>query len=86
MTILVQNNLEAFQKGDVIVLGCKPQMVRDILAEKGVKEALKGKLLVSICAGLRIESMQEWVDSSTKVVRAMPNTPSKVRARDGEAV
>lgn len=81
MTILVQNNLEAFQKGDVIVLGCKPQMVRDILAEKGVKEALKGKLLVSICAGLTIETMKQWVDPSTKVVRAMPNTPSKVRSQ-----
>lgn len=79
LTILVQNNLEAFKRGDVVVLGCKPNLVKDILGEDGVREALKGKLLVSICAGLRIETMRGWVDESTKVVRAMPNTPSKVR-------
>lgn len=79
--ILTSNNLLAAQKGDVILLGCKPNMVQDILAEDGIVEALKGKMLVSICAGLRIEQMEAWVDKSTTVVRAMPNTPSKVSSR-----
>lgn len=76
--ILVSDNLKASKEADVIVLACKPNMVQDILAEDGIKQALKGKLVVSICAGLRIQQMKEWVDSSTKVVRAMPNTPCKV--------
>lgn len=77
--ILVSNNLAAAEQADVVLLACKPQMVEDILAEQGMKEALKGKLLVSICAGLRIEQITQWVDASTKIVRAMPNTPSKIR-------
>lgn len=76
--VLVGENVKAAKEADVILLACKPNMVQDILAEDGMKEALKGKLVVSICAGLRIQQMRDWVDSDTKVVRAMPNTPSKV--------
>lgn len=77
--VLVANNLTAAKNADVVVLACKPQIVEDILVEEGLREALQGKLLVSICAGLRIKQMQQWVDKNTKVVRAMPNTPSKIR-------
>lgn len=72
-------NVQAARDADVILLGCKPQMVQDIIAEEGIKEALDGKLVISICAGLRISQMTEWVTPKTKVVRAMPNTPCKIR-------
>lgn len=78
LEICVSDNVRAVSEADVVMLGCKPQMAEDILNQQGLREALKGKLLVSICAGLRIEQMEAWVDDSTKVVRAMPNTPSKV--------
>lgn len=42
-------------------------------------EALEGKLLISILAGVTIRQLAGWVPSSTRVVRAMPNTPCKVR-------
>ncbi|KAK0557217.1 delta 1-pyrroline-5-carboxylate reductase [Tilletia horrida] len=75
------SNLRAAREADVVLLCCKPHMAKDILAEEGMREALKGKLIVSICAGLRIAQIEEWVDvrAGTKVVRAMPNTPSKIR-------
>lgn len=44
-----------------------------------MKEALDGKLLISILAGVTIKQMKQLVLPSTKVVRAMPNTPCKVR-------
>ncbi|KAJ1602247.1 hypothetical protein NDA14_003350 [Ustilago hordei] len=72
-------NVQAARDADVILLGCKPQMVQDIITEEGIKEALDGKLVISICAGLRISQMTEWVTPKTKVVRAMPNTPCKIR-------
>lgn len=53
-------------------------MVKLILAEEGMSEALEGKLLISICAGVTMSQLKSWVPSSTIVVRAMPNTPSKV--------
>lgn len=42
-------------------------------------EALEGKLLISIQAGVTIRQLTEWVSPSTRVVRAMPNTPCRVR-------
>lgn len=45
-----------------------------------MKEALEGKLLISILAGVTIAQLQAMVGASTKVVRAMPNTPCKVRS------
>lgn len=43
-----------------------------------MKEALSGKLLISILAGVTVKQLTGLVDPSTKVVRAMPNTPCKV--------
>ena len=40
--------------------------------------ALHEKLLISILAGVTITRLRNWVTHETKVIRAMPNTPSKV--------
>lgn len=85
---IVQNdNVNACTEGDVILLGCKPYMVNDILAVQGMKEALKGKLLVSICAGVPVEQIQRAIygeaepgkEYDCRVVRAMPNTASAIK-------
>ena len=60
------------------VSSCKPQMAESILSEQGMREALDGKLVISILAGLTIASLRAMVPESTRVVRAMPNTPCKV--------
>lgn len=65
--------------GDTLC-SCKPQIANTILSEPGMKEALEGKLLISILAGVTILQLQGMVLPSTKVVRAMPNTPCKVRS------
>jgi pyrroline-5-carboxylate reductase len=57
----------------------KPELAHTIIGEPGMQEALAGKLLISILAGVKIQQMTEWVLPSTKVVRAMPNTPCKVK-------
>lgn len=49
-----------------------------ILTEPGMPEALEGKLLISILAGVTIVQLQSFIKPETRVVRAMPNTPCKV--------
>lgn len=44
-----------------------------------MKEALGDKLLISILAGVTIGQLKPMVLPTTRVVRAMPNTPCKVR-------
>ena len=63
-------------------ISCKPQIAQVILSEPGMQEALAGKLLISILAGVTIPQLQSLVLPSTKVIRAMPNTPCKVRDKD----
>jgi pyrroline-5-carboxylate reductase len=57
---------------------CKPQLAHTILGEQGMWDALDGKLLISILAGVTIHQLTDLVPPSTKVIRAMPNTPCKV--------
>lgn len=63
----------------VSLLSCKPQLAYTVLSEPGIKEALDGKLLISILAGVTMRQLTNWVLPTTRVVRAMPNTPCKVR-------
>ncbi|MCO5549568.1 hypothetical protein L7F22_003040 [Adiantum nelumboides] len=77
--VICKDNLRAAREADAVIIACKPQMVADILQQEGIKDALRNKLLCSICAGLTIKGIQAHVDKETTVVRAMPNTPSKIR-------
>jgi len=77
--IVAGENLRAVKAADVVILCCKPQLAYSILSQPGISDALDGKLLVSILAGVTISQMSRWVLPSTKVVRAMPNTPCKIR-------
>lgn len=88
--VLQDANVSAVQEADVVLLGCKPYMVEDILSESGMREALEGKLLISICAGVSVQQIDTILYGSlsqpagtgtTKslIVRAMPNTASGIR-------
>lgn len=57
--ILQNENIKGVQQADVVILGCKPYMVRDILAVEGMREALAGKLLISICAGVPVDQISD---------------------------
>ncbi|THU86439.1 pyrroline-5-carboxylate reductase [Dendrothele bispora CBS 962.96] len=72
-------NVHAAKQADVVLLCCKPQLAHSILSEPGMQEALDGKLLISILAGVTISQLTGWVLPSTTVIRAMPNTPCKIR-------
>ena len=57
---------------------CKPYQAYAIINEEGMRDALYGKLLISILAGVTIAQMRNWVTKDTRIIRAMPNTPCKV--------
>jgi len=75
--VVENGNYSAVEGAEIVLLCCKPQMCEEILNQ--VYNALKGKLLVSILAGVTMGRLRELVPSSTKVVRVMPNTASKIR-------
>ncbi|EGX52079.1 delta 1-pyrroline-5-carboxylate reductase [Orbilia oligospora] len=79
VTIIAGDNTRGAQLSDIIVLGCKPQIVSEILSVEATRDALKGKLLISICAGVTLAQLGALVDPSTRVIRVMPNTASRIR-------
>lgn len=77
--VVARQNVQSVQQADLVLLCCKPQLAQAIIGEEGMRDALVDKLLVSILAGVTISQLQSWVLPSTRVLRAMPNTPTKIR-------
>lgn len=72
---VVSSNAEATSSAGVAVLCVKPQDAATALQQADGN--LKGKLLLSIAAGLTIESLSAMAAGS-RVIRVMPNTPAMV--------
>ena len=60
---------------DVVVLAVKPQVLPAVLAE--LAPYLTGRLVVSIAAGVTLETLEEGLPDA-RVVRVMPNLPLQV--------
>jgi len=63
---------------DVVLLAVKPQHLRD--AAQRLRPRLRGRLVVSIVAGIRTADLSRWLGGHGRIVRAMPNTPALLRA------
>lgn len=71
------DNVEAAATADIILLCVKPFTVGKVLDQ--IRDALsKNQLLVSIAAGVTIESIQRRIKRNNPIVRAMPNIASTV--------
>jgi len=66
----VMKNRDAVSWADVVVLSVKPFQLRDVLRE--TYDLMSEKTLISVIAGVRIESLKR-ITGSKRVFRAMPN-------------
>ena len=74
---VVDDLIDAVTGSDIVLLAVKPQMVPGILA--GLASVLTDRqLVVSIAAGVQINTMENLLLRNIPVIRAMPNTPSLV--------
>ncbi|KAI9166726.1 delta 1-pyrroline-5-carboxylate reductase [Paramyrothecium foliicola] len=90
LKVVRNENLAAVQQAEVVLLTCKPWVVKEILSEPGMAKALHGKLLISICAGITVEQIEIALhgavsskdpeeDGRCRIVRAMCNTAALIR-------
>lgn len=84
--ILILNNLQGARAASVILLACKPQHLRTVLSEPGIAQALRGKFLISILAGVPVIQIQDVLQEfdpdppeQCTVVRVMPNAAALIR-------
>lgn len=74
------SNAEAARHGDVLVIAVKPQMVEAVAQELAGVLRDGARLVISVAAGIRTESLAAWLGGNLPVVRAMPNTPALVQS------
>lgn len=65
------SNKAVAENSDIIFLCVKPKDIDNILYE--IKELTQGKILVSITAGIKINSIEKVIGKDKAIVRVMPN-------------
>jgi pyrroline-5-carboxylate reductase len=75
--VVTADNRIAARVADIIVLCVEPQILDAVLAE--VATCLQtNPLLISVAAGYSLGRMQACLKTATRLVRAMPNTPTTI--------
>jgi len=69
------SNTEVAARSDVIVLATKPQYIAGVASEIA---PTKPELVISIAAGITLDTINDALGEGIAVVRYMPNTPSVV--------
>ncbi|WP_297635609.1 pyrroline-5-carboxylate reductase [uncultured Clostridium sp.] len=73
-----ENNKDVAKNTDIIFLAVKPYMYKEVIEE--IKEDLKGKIIVSIAAGINMSDLEKYLGDEEKIIKTMPNTPALVGA------
>ncbi len=79
------DNAEVVREAGAVVLAVKPQTIDAVmaglaeeLAKMGGKAAARGKLFISIAAGVTIARLSRGLGKRARVIRVMPNAPAMV--------
>lgn len=76
----LEDNKHAADSADVILLAVKPQVMHEVVSD--IADTINGrsKLIISIAAGVTLDSIINWLASPTAIIRVMPNTPALIQA------
>lgn len=75
--VVTADNQAAVRGADIVVLCVEPQVLDDVLAE--LAPSLQSHpLVISVAAGYPLSRIQATLTGATRLVRAMPNTPSAI--------
>lgn len=62
---------------EIIVLAVKPQQAESVL--KSISSEISNQLILSIAAGIQIDSIEKWVGGHKNIVRSMPNMCAQIQ-------
>ena len=71
------DNTRAVVDADVILLAVKPQMIAETVAQLH-GHIHESQLLISIAAGVRLDTLAQLFGAAQPIVRVMPNTPALI--------
>lgn len=72
------DNLKAIESAEVVILATKPQVMAQVVAPLASRLRERQPLVISVAAGLRVNSFEQWIGGACPIVRAMPNTPALI--------
>jgi len=73
------DNHTAVATAATVVLAVKPQLLKGVAGELAPAFADGQTLILSIAAGIRSETLAQWLGETTPIVRTMPNTPALIQ-------
>jgi pyrroline-5-carboxylate reductase len=74
---VTKDNKKAVRDANIIILAVKPQNMAEML--EGISGSIdKGKLIISIAAGISTGFIEEYLKKGARVMRVMPNTPALI--------
>ena len=59
VTIVTNENARAVERAEVVLLACRPSDLVKILEGNGIRQGLKGKLLISVVGGFTADRIRE---------------------------
>lgn len=74
------DNSALIDGADMVVLAVKPQMMETVVTPLRALAQQQRPVFVSVAAGVREASLNQWLGGGLPVVRCMPNTPALVQA------
>lgn len=75
-----QDNQTVVRHANVLVLAIKPQAAQAVIATLAPAIQARKPLVLSVMAGIRIATLEQWLGEGIAVVRCMPNLPALIRA------
>lgn len=73
---IAEGNADAARGADVVILAVKPQVMAEATASIAAAVRERGALVISIAAGITIETIDARLGGGAAIVRCMPNTPA----------
>lgn len=73
----VEDNISVVRQCKYLVLAVKPQFLPEVM-EQIKNEVKKEHVVISIAAGITIDTIKNGLSEFIRIVRAMPNTPAMV--------
>ncbi|KAL1639383.1 hypothetical protein SLS58_007964 [Diplodia intermedia] len=85
ITVVAGGNVGVVERSDAVLLSHKPYQLQQVLGAKGMGDALYGKKIISILAGVTTPQIRSVLSASREgkdrfdIIRAMPNIGARKR-------
>lgn len=74
------DNSEVAREADVLVLAVKPQLMAGMARQLATSGRPGTQLILSVAAGITLDSLRGWFGAGAPLVRVMPNQPATIGA------